>query len=64
MVSDMAEPIDPHELDLADIFPTLAAERREEMREFLDRYCEIAYRVFERIEVAHRLGLDPPEESS
>jgi hypothetical protein len=41
---------DPHEIDLAALFPSLPADRREEMRDFLDGYCEIALQVFERLE--------------
>ena len=33
---------DPHEIDLGDLFPSLPEDRRKEMRDFLDEYCEIA----------------------
>ncbi len=60
----MTEPRDPHEIDLAELFPTLSAEKREGLREFLDRYCEVAYRVFERLEQERKLGIDPSEKNS
>jgi len=57
----MAETRDPHEIDLAELFPSLPPERREARRDFLDRYCEIAYRVFERLERQRQEGVDPLE---
>jgi len=49
---------DPHEIDLAVLFPTLPEDRREEMRDFLDEYCEIALQVFERLEHDHFAAID------
>jgi len=46
----MATPRDPHEIELTLLFPSLPEGRREEMRDFLDEYCEIALQVFERLE--------------
>jgi hypothetical protein len=46
----MSMPRDPHEIDLAVLFPSLPQDRRKEMRDFLDGYCEIALQVFERLE--------------
>ena len=47
---EMIAPRDPHEIDLGLLFPSLPEDRREEMRDFLDGYCEIALQVFERLE--------------
>lgn len=55
---------DPHETDLAELFPSLPPERRQEMREFLDGYCEIAYQILERLEHERSSGVDLPSESS
>jgi hypothetical protein len=60
----MLEHSDPHEIDLAVLFPSLPSDRREEMRDLLDGYCEVAYRVFERLERERRTDLDPTRESS
>lgn len=54
----MKLPEDPHEMDLAQLFPSLPEEQRESVRNFLDRYCEIALRVFERIERDERQEID------
>jgi hypothetical protein len=43
-------PIDPHDIPLEELFPELLPEKREEMRQFLDDYTELALRVFERLE--------------
>ena len=42
--------IDPHDIPLEELFPTLKPEQREEMKDFLDGYCEIALQVWERLE--------------
>jgi hypothetical protein len=55
---------DPHEIDLATLFPSLPPDRREEMRDFLDGYCKIAYQVFERLERERQAGIDLSQESS
>jgi len=60
----MSEPRDPHEIHLSDLFPSLPPERRAEMRDLLDRYCEAAYAVFERLEREQALGIDPSQKSS
>ena len=60
----MPDIFDPHEIDLAVLFPSLPADRREEMRDFLDGYCEVAYRVFARLERDRHAEVDPPQKSS
>ena len=54
----MTAPRDPHEIDLSLLFPSLPEDRREEMRDFLDEYCEIALQVFERLERERFSGID------
>ena len=44
------KPIDPHNIPLEELFPTLKPERRDEMRDFLDGYAEVAWQVWERME--------------
>jgi hypothetical protein len=56
---EMIAPRDPHEIDLALLFPSLPESRREEMREFLDGYCEIALQIFERLERERFPSIDP-----
>jgi len=46
----MTPPRDPHDVDLEEMFPSLPESEREEMRAFLDDYCEIALQIFERLE--------------
>lgn len=60
----MSDIQDPHEIDLAALFPSWPADRRAEVRDLLDGYCEVAYRVFERLEMDQRAELDVPKESS
>ena len=60
----MSDILDPHEIDLAVLFPSLPADRREETRDLLDGYCEVAYRVFARLERERRSAVDPLRESS
>lgn len=60
----MTMPRDPHEIDLGLLFPSLPEHRREEMRDFLDGYCEIALQVFERLERERQAGVDPTHKSS
>jgi hypothetical protein len=60
----MTLPRDPHEIDLALLFPSLPENRREEMRDFLDGYCEIALQVFERMERERRSSIDPSHQNS
>jgi hypothetical protein len=60
----MTIPRDPHEIDLALIFPSLPEDRREEMRDFLDGYCEVALQVFERLERERRASIDHSDQSS
>lgn len=57
----MATPRDPHEIPLEQLFPSLPAEQRIEMRDFLDDYCEIALQVFERLEHERRSNVDMPK---
>lgn len=59
----MNAPIDPHEIDLAELFPSLPADQRVEMRDFLDGYCEIALKVFERMERERQAPVDPSTQS-
>jgi len=54
----MTLPLNPHEIDLAQLFQSLPEDRREEMRDFLDDYCEIALQVFERFERERNLRID------
>ena len=60
----MTAPRDPHEIDLGLLFPSLPEDRREEMRDFLDGYCEIALQVFERLERERLSGIDRSHQSS
>ena len=60
----MTPPRDPHEIELSLLFPSLPENRREEIRDFLDGYCEIALQVFERLERERLSGIDPPLQSS
>ena len=60
----MTSPRDPHEIDLGLLFPSLPEDRREEMRDFLDGYCEIALQVFERLERERLSGIDRSHQSS
>ena len=64
MMFEMIAPRDPHEVDLALLFPSLPEHRREEMREFLDEYCEIALQVFERLERERFPSIDPSYKNS
>jgi hypothetical protein len=64
MLTAMADSRDPHEIDLAELFPSLPPERRQEMRDFLDGYCEIAYEIFERLERERSTGIDVPRPAS
>jgi hypothetical protein len=59
----MTSPRDPHEIDLGMLFPSLPEDRREEMRDFLDGYCEIALQVFERLERDRLSGIDRSQQS-
>jgi ribosome recycling factor len=54
----MSLPRDPHEIDLAVLFPSLPEDRRKEMRDFLDGYCEIALQVLERLERERNSRID------
>jgi hypothetical protein len=60
----MPAPRDPHEIDLGLLFPSLPEDRREEMRDFLDGYCEIALQVFERLERDRLSKIDPSQPNS
>jgi hypothetical protein len=60
----MTAPRDPHDIELSLVFPTLPENRREEMRDFLDGYCEIALQVFERLERERLDSIDHPHQSS
>lgn len=46
----MIAPRDLHVIDSEKVLPSLPESEREEMRAFLDDYCEIAFQVFERLE--------------
>ncbi len=61
---EMIAPRDPHEIDLGLLFPSLPEDRREEMRDFLDGYCEIALQVFERLERERLPSIDRSPRSS
>jgi AMMECR1 domain-containing protein len=56
-------PEDPHVKDLALLFPSLPEEQRESVRKFLDKYCEVALKVFERIEKERNGRIDPADNS-
>jgi hypothetical protein len=60
----MSLPRDPHEIDLAVLFPSLPEHRRKEMRDFLDGYCEIALQVFERLEREGNSRIDTSQRAS
>lgn len=60
----MTTPRDPHEIELGLLFPSLPEDRREEMRDFLDGYCEIAFQVFERLERERWSRIDRSHETS
>ena len=60
----MTEPRDPHEIDLGVLFPSLPEERRGEMRDFLDGYCEIALEVFDRLERERSSNIDGSHKAS
>lgn len=59
----MTAPRNPHEIDLDLLFPSLSEDRREEMRDFLDGYCEIALQVFERLERERLSSIDRSHEN-
>jgi hypothetical protein len=61
---EMIAPRDPHEIDLDLLFPSLPEDRREEMRDFLDGYCEIALQIFERLERERLSTIDRSPRSS
>jgi hypothetical protein len=63
MMHAMTVPRDPHEIDLALLFPSLPEDRRGEMRDFLDGYCEIALQVFERLERERLPRIDDSDQS-
>lgn len=60
----MTEPRYSHENDLGEALPPVPAEHREAMRDFLDRYYEAAYQIFERLERERKAGIDQSGESS
>jgi hypothetical protein len=60
----MTVPRDPHEVDLSFFFPSLPEEQREEMRDFLDGYCEIALEVFDRLERERSSNIDGSHKAS
>ena len=60
----MPDVFDPLVIDLAILFPSFPASRREDMRDLLDGYCEVAYRVFARLEQDMRSEVDLPREIS
>ena len=60
----MKEVRNPHEIALSEFFPSLPQERREEMRSFLDDYCEIALQIFERLERERKEQVDDPHNGS
>jgi hypothetical protein len=64
MMLAMTVPRDPHEVDLGFFFPSLPEERREEVRDFLDGYCEIALQVFERLERERWSSIDHSHQTS
>lgn len=64
MLCAMPLPRDPHEIDLAVLFPSLPEEQREEMRDFLDGYCEVALQVFRRLERERNSPIDAHDEGS
>jgi hypothetical protein len=55
---------DPHEVELDDMFPSTPIERRRDMRDFLDEYCEFALQVFERLERQRREDIDGTDADS
>jgi hypothetical protein len=60
----MLLPPDPHDIDLAVLFPSLPEDQREEMRDFLDGYCEVALLVFERLERERNACIDATPDTS
>jgi hypothetical protein len=44
------QPIDPHDIPLEVLFPSLKPEERRAMRDLLDDYCEVAWQVWNRLE--------------
>lgn len=60
----MKETQNPHEIALSELFPALPQERREEMRDFLDDYCEIALQIYERLEREQRETIDESNSKS
>ena len=60
----MKEVRNPHEIALGESFPSLPQEMREEMRSFLDDYCEIALQIYERIERERMEQIDEPHSNS
>lgn len=45
----MNEPIEPGEIEIRDLFPTLSEEQLKAKRAFLYGYFEIALQIFERL---------------
>jgi hypothetical protein len=43
-------PQDPHDTPADQWFPSLPHEMRQEMMDFLDGYCEVAFQVWTRLE--------------
>ena len=60
----MTAPRDPHQIELGQLLPSLPEDRREEMRDFLDGYCEIALQIFERMERERRSSIDRSQQTS
>lgn len=46
------------EITVADLFPNLAENELNEVREALDAYCELLLRIFERLERERRGDFD------
>jgi hypothetical protein len=49
-------------MDLSQLFPSFPEEQRQWVRSFLDKYCEIALKVFERLDSEEQQKVDHGEE--
>ena len=45
-------------ITIADLFPDLSENQLKEVRETLDRYCELLFQIFERLERERRNTFD------
>jgi len=54
----MNDPLEPEEIEVRDLFPTLSEEQLKAKRAFLYGYFEVALQIFERLEKGKRQAID------